>query len=62
MKKFISDRIGDLKVEGRYNNGVIISQGKVSLFGNDKDKIRIINQYYFCILFFYLSKMISNIN
>jgi hypothetical protein len=29
----------DLKVEGRYNNGVIISQGKYNLFGNDKNKI-----------------------
>jgi hypothetical protein len=40
MKQFISDRYGDLKVEGRYNNGVIISQGKYSLFGNDKNKIK----------------------
>jgi hypothetical protein len=40
MKQFISDNIGDLKIEGRYNNGVIISQGKYSLFENDKNKIR----------------------
>jgi hypothetical protein len=40
MKQFISDKYVDLKVEGRYNNGVIISQGKYSLFGNDKNKIR----------------------
>jgi hypothetical protein len=40
MKQFISDNIGDLKIEGKYNNGVIISQGKYSLFGNDKNKIR----------------------
>jgi hypothetical protein len=40
MKQFISDNYGDLKVEGKYNNGVIISQGKFSLFGNDKNKIR----------------------
>jgi hypothetical protein len=39
MKQFISNRYGDLKVEGRYNNGVIISQGKYSLFG-DVNKIR----------------------
>jgi hypothetical protein len=41
--QFISNSIGDLKVEGRYNNGVIISQRKYSLFGksiNDKNKIR----------------------
>jgi hypothetical protein len=40
FSQFISDSYGDLKVEGRYNNGVIISQGKYSLFGNDKNKIR----------------------
>jgi hypothetical protein len=40
MKQFISDKYGDLKGEGRYNNGVIISQGKYSLFGNDKNQIR----------------------
>jgi hypothetical protein len=40
MKQFISDRYGHLKVEGRYNNGFIISQGKYSFFGNDKNKIR----------------------
>jgi hypothetical protein len=40
MKEFISKKYGDLKVEGRYNNGIIISQGKYSLFGNDKNKIR----------------------
>jgi hypothetical protein len=40
MKQFISDKYGDLKVEGKYYNGVIISQGKYSLFGNDKHKIR----------------------
>jgi hypothetical protein len=32
MMQFISDQYGDLKIEGRYNNGVIISQGKFSLF------------------------------
>jgi hypothetical protein len=31
MKQFISDNIGDLKIEGKYNNGVIISQGKYRL-------------------------------
>jgi hypothetical protein len=41
MKQFISDKYGDLKIEGRYNHGVIISQGKYSLFGDlDKNKIR----------------------
>jgi hypothetical protein len=40
MRQFISDKYGDLKVEGRYINGVIISQGKYNLFGNDKNKIR----------------------
>jgi hypothetical protein len=40
MKQFISDKYRDLEVEGRYNNGVIISQGKYSLFGDDKNKIR----------------------
>jgi hypothetical protein len=40
MKQFISDSYGDLKVESNYNNGVIISQGKFTLFGNDKNKIR----------------------
>jgi hypothetical protein len=40
MKQFISDNIGDLKIEGKYNNGVIISQGRYSLFGDDKNKIR----------------------
>jgi hypothetical protein len=40
MTQFISDKYGDLKVEGRYNNGVIISQGKYSIFGNVKNKIR----------------------
>jgi hypothetical protein len=40
MKQFISDRIGNLKVEGRYNNGVIIIQYKFSLFGDAKNKIR----------------------
>jgi hypothetical protein len=28
----ISDHYRDLKVEGKYNNGAIISQGKYSLF------------------------------
>jgi hypothetical protein len=40
MNRFISDNIGDLKIEGKYNNGVIISQGKYSLYGDDKNKIR----------------------
>jgi hypothetical protein len=40
MRKFISDNYGDLKIEGRYNNGIIISKGKYSLFGVDKNKIR----------------------
>jgi hypothetical protein len=40
MKQFISDNIGDIKIEGKYNNGVIISQGKYSLYGDDKNKIR----------------------
>jgi hypothetical protein len=40
MTQFISGKYGELKVEGRYNNGVIISQGKFNLFGNDKNKIR----------------------
>jgi hypothetical protein len=40
MALFISDSINDFKVEGRYNNGVIINQGKFSLFGDDKNKIR----------------------
>jgi hypothetical protein len=40
MKQFISDNIGDLKVDGRYINGVIISQGKYGLYGDDKNKIR----------------------
>jgi hypothetical protein len=40
MKHFISDNIGDLKIDGIYNNGIIISQGKYSLFENDKNKIR----------------------
>jgi hypothetical protein len=39
MTQFISDRYGDLKIEGRYNNGIIISQGKYSLYGDDKNKI-----------------------
>jgi hypothetical protein len=59
MKQFISDSYGDLKVEGRYNNGVIISQDKFSLFGksiDDKNKIRNkkiqINRYSFCIFIF----------
>jgi hypothetical protein len=39
MKQFISNNYGDLKVEGRYNNDVTISQGKYSLFGNE-NKIR----------------------
>jgi hypothetical protein len=38
MKQVISDKYGDLKIEGRYNNGVIISQGKYSFFGDDKNK------------------------
>jgi hypothetical protein len=43
MTQFISDSHGDLKVEGRYNNRIIISQGKFSLFGksiDEKKKIR----------------------
>jgi hypothetical protein len=40
MKEFISDKYGDLKVEGRYNKGIIISQGKYNLFGINKNKIR----------------------
>jgi hypothetical protein len=40
MKQFIFDNIGDLNIEGKDNNGVIISQGKYSLFGDDKNKIR----------------------
>jgi hypothetical protein len=41
MTQFISNSIGDLKIEGKYNNGAIISQGKYSLFGDlDKNKIR----------------------
>jgi hypothetical protein len=40
LKQFISDNIGDLNVDGRYNNGVIISQGKYNLYGDDKNKIR----------------------
>jgi hypothetical protein len=40
MKQFTSDHYGDFKVEGRYNNGIIISQGKYSLFGDDKNTIR----------------------
>jgi hypothetical protein len=40
LTQFISDSIGELKIEDRYNKGVIISQGKYSLYGNDKDKIR----------------------
>jgi hypothetical protein len=40
MTQFISDQYGDLKIEGRYNNEVIISQGKFSFFRNDKNKIR----------------------
>jgi hypothetical protein len=39
MTQYISDRYSDLKIEGRYNNGFIISQGKYSLFGDDKNKI-----------------------
>jgi hypothetical protein len=39
MTQFISDKYGDLKVEGQYNKGVIISQGKYSVFGNE-DKSR----------------------
>jgi hypothetical protein len=31
IKQFISDNIGDLKGEGRYNNGIIFSQGKYRL-------------------------------
>jgi hypothetical protein len=42
MKQCISDKYGDLKLEGRDNNGVIISQGKYSLFGEAKNKIRTI--------------------
>jgi hypothetical protein len=38
MKQFISDSYGDWKIEDRYNNGVIISQGKYSLFGNNIKK------------------------
>jgi hypothetical protein len=38
--QFISDKNGDLKIEGRYNNGEILSQGKYTLFGNDKNTIR----------------------
>jgi hypothetical protein len=40
MKQFILDNYGDLKIFGRYNNGIIISQGKYILFGDDKNKIR----------------------
>jgi hypothetical protein len=40
MKQFISNNIGDLKIEGKFYNGVIISQGKYSLYGDDKKKIR----------------------
>jgi hypothetical protein len=40
MTQFISDHYGDLKIEDRYNNGVIISQSKYSLFGDDNNKIR----------------------
>jgi hypothetical protein len=39
MKQSISDRYGDLKVESRYINEVIISQDKYKLFGNE-NKIR----------------------
>jgi hypothetical protein len=39
MKQFKSDNYLDFKVEGRYNNDVIISQGKYGLFGEDKNKI-----------------------
>jgi hypothetical protein len=39
-KHFISYNYGYLKIEGRFNNGVIISQGKYSLFGDDNNKIR----------------------
>jgi hypothetical protein len=40
MNQFISDKYGDLKVEGRYNNDIIIKQGEYSLSGDDKNKIR----------------------
>jgi hypothetical protein len=40
IKQFISDKYGDLKDDGRYNNGIIISQGKYSLFGDNKKKMR----------------------
>jgi hypothetical protein len=40
MTQFISDKSGDLKIDDIYNNGIIISQSKYSLFGNDKNKIR----------------------
>jgi hypothetical protein len=40
MTQFLSDHDGDLIVEGKYNNRVIISQGKYRLLGNDKNKIR----------------------
>jgi hypothetical protein len=40
MKQFISDNYGDLKIDGIYKNGVIISQGKYSLYEDDKNKIR----------------------
>jgi hypothetical protein len=40
MKQFLLDNYGDLKIEGKYNNSVIISQGKYNLYGNDKNKIR----------------------
>jgi hypothetical protein len=39
MTQFISDQNRDLKIECRYNNGIIISQGKYSLYGDDKNKI-----------------------
>jgi hypothetical protein len=40
MRNFRPDNYGDLKIEEKDNNGVIISQGKYSLFGDDKKKIR----------------------
>jgi hypothetical protein len=41
FRQFISDKYGDLKIEGRYNNGVIISHRKYNLYGDDKNKIRL---------------------
>jgi beta-glucanase (GH16 family) len=43
MNSFISKQFGDLKIEGKYNKGEIISQGKFILYGRNEESNKIRN-------------------